>query len=123
MIAGQRDLVAAACAGAMDCRNSRNLQCGKPVEDPLSFGNERTHVAGLRLFQQRLQVRAGDEDRFFRRRDDQPAQRSVVLDKIEVFIQLIESGGVENIRARFGTIERKQTNMIVADLTPNHRAG
>jgi hypothetical protein len=38
-------------------------------------------------------------------------------------IELIERGGVEDIRSRFGTIERKHANVIVADLTPNHRAG
>ena len=46
-----------------------------------------------------------------------------MLDKLDVFIQLIESGSVENIRARVWAIERKQTNMIVVDLRPNHRAG
>jgi hypothetical protein len=37
-----------------------------------------------------------------------------------MFIQLIESGGVEDVRARFRTVESKQANVIVADLTPNH---
>jgi hypothetical protein len=46
----------------------------------------------------------------------------IVFYEVEMFIQFVESGGVENVRARFGTIERKQANVIVADLTPNHRA-
>jgi hypothetical protein len=37
-----------------------------------------------------------------------------------MLIQFIKSGGVENVRARFGTIERKQANLIVANLAPNH---
>ena len=46
-----------------------------------------------------------------------------MFDKIEVFIQVIESGSVENVRSRVRAIERKQANMIVVDLRPNYRAG
>jgi len=70
--------------------------------------------------QQRLQIRAGDEDRFLRRGDDQSAQGGVALNEIEMFIELIERGGVENIRARFGSIEGQRANMVVINLAPNH---
>src|SRR6059058_5080492 len=46
-----------------------------------------------------------------------------MLDKIDVFIQLIESGSVENVRSRVRAIERKQANMIIVDLRSNYRAG
>jgi hypothetical protein len=49
----------------VDCSNSRDFQFGQTVEDPLSFRDKRAQISGLRLLQQRLQIRAGDKYRFF----------------------------------------------------------
>ena len=49
-----------------------------------------------------------------------PVQRSIILNRIEMFIQLVERSCVEDVRAGFRAIEDKQTNVIVADLAPNH---
>jgi hypothetical protein len=37
-----------------------------------------------------------------------------------MFIQFVERGSVENVRARLGAIEGKQTTVIAANLAPNH---
>ena len=70
--------------------------------------------------QKRLQIGAGDENRFLCRDNDQTAQRSVAFDRIEMFIQARHRRGVENVRARFGAIEGQDANAIVADLALNH---
>ena len=54
----------------MDRRDGRNFQRGETIENLLPFGDERAHLAGLRLTEQRLQIGAGDEDRLLRRRHD-----------------------------------------------------
>ncbi len=59
---------------------------GEAVEDSLPFGNECAHISRLGLLQQRLQIRAGDEDRLFCRSDNQTTQRGVILNEIEMFI-------------------------------------
>ena len=66
------------------------------------------------------EIRASDKDGFFCRCDDQAAKRSVFLHGIQVLIQLFESSGVENVRARVRAIEREHANVIVADLALNH---
>ena len=104
----------------MDRGSCWNSKIRQATEDLLAALNEFAHFAGFRRLQQRLQIRAGDKDRFFCRCDDQAAQRSVFLHGIELIIQLIESRGVENVRARVGTIEREHANVIVAGLPPNH---
>ena len=70
VVTGQRDLVAATGTSAVDRRHRRNFQRSQPVEDALTFGDERTHLAGLRLTEQRLQIGARDEDRLLRRGHD-----------------------------------------------------
>src|SRR5436853_5902105 len=40
-----------------------------------------------------------------------------------MFAQLVERGGVKNVRARVWAIEREQTYAIVADFALNHRPG
>ena len=54
VVTGERDLVAAAGTSAMDRRHRRNFQRSQSIEDALTFGDERAHLAGLRLTEQRL---------------------------------------------------------------------
>ena len=72
VIAGQRDLITAAGAGAVDRRHGRDFERGEPVENSLTFRDEGAHLAGLRLSQQRLQIGARDEDRLLGRGHDHP---------------------------------------------------
>src|ERR1044071_8318302 len=72
------------------------------------------------MLQQRLQICARDEDRFFCRRNNQSTQGRIALNEIEMFVQFVEGGGVENIRARIGAIEGKRANAVVTNLAPNH---
>ena len=44
-----------------------------------------------------------------------------MLDEIKIFIQFIERGSVENVRARLRAIEYQHADLVVANLTPNHR--
>src|SRR5882672_12116971 len=104
----------------MDRSNCWNSNIRQPIEDLLAALNESAHFAGFRRLQKRLQIRTRDKDRFFCRCDDQAAQRSVFLHGIEVLIQLLESGGVKNVRARLRAIECEHANVIVADLALNH---
>ena len=104
----------------MDRGNCWNSKIRQTIEDLLAALNESAHFAGFRRLQKRLQIRARNKDRFFCRCDDQTAQRSVIFHGIEVLIQLLESSGVENVRARVRAIEREHANVIVADLALNH---
>ena len=54
IIAGQRDLVAAAGTGAVNRGDGRDFKRREPVKDLLPFGDEGAQLAGLRLSQQRL---------------------------------------------------------------------
>ena len=104
----------------MNRGHARNFQRRNSIEDALSFGDEVTQLAGLRLLEQRFQIGARDEDRLFRGRNDQTVQRLVALDNIDMFAQLAHRRDVENVRARFGPIEREQADMVFPDLSLNH---
>ena len=77
--------------------HARNFQGSNPIKNTLPFGDEIAQLACLRLFQERFQIGAGDEDRLLRGGDDQPAQRFVAFDNIDMFTQLAHGRGVENI--------------------------
>ena len=102
----------------MDGGNRWNFKIGQAIENLLPALNKSTHLAGLRSLQQRLQIRTRDENGFLCRRNDQAAQRSIFLHGIEVFIQVIESSSIENVRARVGAIESEHANVIVTGLAP-----
>ena len=104
----------------MDGGNCRDFKIGQTIENLLAALNKSAHLAGFRRLQQHFQIRASDKDGFFCRCDDQAAKRSVFLHGIEVLIQLFESSGVENVRARVRAIEREHANVIVAGLALNH---
>ena len=97
-VARQSDFVAAAGARAVNRGHARNFQGRDPIENTLPLGDEIAQLACLRLFQECLQIRAGNEARFFRGGNDQPAQRFVAFDNIDMFAQLAHGRGVENIR-------------------------
>ena len=104
----------------MNRRDRWNFQRGDSIEHTLAFGDEVAHFAGRRLFEQRFQVCAGDKDRLLGRGDDQTSQGIVAPDGIDVVAQLAHGRGVENVRARFGPIEREHANLIVTDIAANH---
>src|SRR5437762_1077937 len=56
--------VAGACS--VNCRDRRHVQRREWVKNFLAFRDEAPHFTGLRLLQQRLQIRAFDEDRLLR---------------------------------------------------------
>src|SRR5262245_52031269 len=104
----------------MNRGNCWNFKIRQPIENLLATLDESAHFAGLRRLQQCFQIGTRDKDRFLCRRNYQAANRSVVLDGIEVLIQLIESRRVENVSARVGTIECEHANVIVAGLERNY---
>src|SRR5262245_33087909 len=104
----------------MDSSNARDFKIRQAMKNLLPALNKSAHLAAFRCLLQGVQIRAGDEDRLLCRCNDQAVQRSVFLDGIEVIVQIIESSGVKNIRAGFGSIEREYANLIVAGLAPNH---
>ena len=85
----------------------------------MSFRDERAQLAGLCLAQKCLQISARNKNRFFGGRDDDALERIFLFNKIELLIEIGQSRGVENIGARFRTIEGQQANSII-NLPLNH---
>ena len=68
----------------MNRGHARNFQAGDAIENALPFRDEIAHLATLRLFQERLEIGAGDEDRLLGRGDNYAAQRFVGFNRSDL---------------------------------------
>src|SRR5581483_1523545 len=105
---------------AMNGGNGWNFQCRQPIENMLTPGDKGAQLAAACLLQQRLQIGARYEDRFFGGGKNQAAQGGILFNKVELFVQLLERSGVENIRGRSGPIECQHADLVPGDFAPNH---
>ena len=103
----------------MNGRTGRNFQSRETIEHALAFTNESAELAGLRLPQQRFQIRPSNENRLLGRIDDNALERALVLDEIEMLIEITNCRSVEDVRSRIRPIEREQANCILSDLATN----
>ena len=107
----------------MDRGDARNVQRCEPIKNLLPFGDESAQLAALRLFEQRLEIGAGNENRFLHGGDDDAFDRRIFFDRVEMFAQVPHRWRIENVRAGFGPIESEHADPVSINFTPDHRSG
>ena len=81
----------------MNGRTGRNFQSRETIEHALAFTNESAELAGLRLPQQRFQIRPSNENRLLGRRDDNALERALLFNEIEMLIKITNGGRVKDV--------------------------
>ena len=105
-VAREADLEAAAQGRAVNRGGSRQRERGEPAEDALAKLDDvaqRVHRRGG----ERVQVCASDEDAGLGAGEHDAAKSGVAFDGVEVGVQLLQRGAVEDVRGGVRPVESK----------------